>query len=966
MANLIELIYASKQNPNLLKSLEHELNVLSNNDDYVVLQMLLDTNNFDCSLFCMIAAERRLKNLAKKDYMSTNNENNKSANDALMKENDLLKNEISKFLQFLEYAIQKAENLKNPIYHNKVSDIIVLFVTFYFPLYFSTFFEFVNQLIQKNEYFGYVIFKKFCESMNLCTDISANRKAELRKISKEFQDFTLQIILSTYDQMFSNVYASETTKKINADLTNLTNSITDRNTINSIMSSQSYISPLNYSALLKMIMQTLTSSITLVKDREPMLKFIFMHGVNNEYETIDFFSELLTIDADQKVITQMIDLALTRDHEYQKEIGNIIVSTALSAQNKSFFENQFVLQFVFTLIETENIEQCIDFFSRMLKTIKGKNNKNLSNGYLTLFKEITYKLMNIYKVIDDVLQFFDAFHSQCESSKTTNGSNLNPPATNKQNIEDFKMIINNNNVIGFFMKEYLKEIDLDDMEKLKNDIENFVSEILADYRAISNQVICDYITVEMQPNNISTIPRSIMHIFLYNNEGKNQIQFNDNYLNCYNLFLQKNENCVNLLHLLNYSNTEDCKLALKIIKKYKTSNEIIGLIINQCKSAISEEVLITCIALLNQANQLNPLSGQALEMIGNLGTEWDYRMLLAFLPKFIEQTKNYIQDYFNYFLKLSSKNINEMYKNKQNIFNKNTDKSFPYSRNQKKPLDFILLSKINRSNNDLPGEIYQKLYNDIDQFALSTIKFFLNEFVNFLNDEIAIHFITKIIKRIEVEHENSDQIDSVACLKSLLNYVQRKICCYKNKFDIESITVSGSLNNQEQTENNLTNSKLTFYTTNLIDLLNIKDSTLVQNIYSFILKTNIEYDRRIALYKLLLLYNSSEMVDAQITILNFIVLIIDQSKTKNDLAFIFEMFLHIPNTSTQKIENLLKNLNGTLKTKREMIKSFISAVKGKHVTEMVEIIKVGKIGYNFATKNSTEEIDCSNVFGDLK
>lgn len=786
MQNIIALIKASKNDPSVFKTLEKEIQSIPVNDYQICTDLLGDTTQ-ECHFFCVLILEKRLKLI----LASNNNfitEINRTNNLSLNASNE----NIEKFILFLNYALEKSITLNDPIFNNKLSDLYALTTLYFYPIYNSNFFILINNAILNNFFIGYLIIKKYLFLLNYSTEISPERRNEMRRINRDSVLNILKIIQRN-DSLAVEIFTY------------------------AIMNIKEY--------------DFLLSKVLEVKDADDTV--------------LDFFNEFLGVKWDDLSLEMLINYSKNRNCVFVSKLIEIFVGS-----RKEIFLNRKVFEFVFLCMNYEEaFENSIDFFVKGFKIIKG--NDKYEEIALEIIKKIIVKMQTIYSKI---------------------GQNLN----NTQEDSNIKCMVDKTEELVRIISQYYPKINTFLLKNFPNDI-----------------------------------PRNIVLILLKNTPQKHEIHFNDNFLNCYRDFFDNKITCIGYIEKLHFDN-DSCRLISKIMKKYnKVDTATISAILNTAKNFdtdSADEITISCICNLYNKNKENMLiKNYITEMLNGEWNDRKLRRFHAFLRKDNDLVSEYIPSFYNFFL-----------------ISNNT-------------IFFNILGIISKKYKNVPQEILLCLYNNIQKYSYKELTLFVNELLNSL-DENAFHFFSDpIFKRISFDYEDSDQSETTSFIKSLLNFIERKI--------------ASNINNSMILNENFNK----IYIDCLIETLNIKDGFVVKKVNEIVIKNNLIIDWTTVLYKLMLLYNSQEMVDQQNEILIFMVDLIERTEK-------LDIFLCI-NKTKENIENMKCNIlkNGSMRSKREVLKEFLKDVRGKGFGEMFEKGPVvQKMGLR--KESGRDNVDVSDFF----
>ncbi|KAM0676709.1 hypothetical protein BDAP_002719 [Binucleata daphniae] len=430
------------------------------------------------------------------------------------------------------------------------------------------------------------------------------------------------------------------------------------------------------------------------------------------------------------------------------------------------------------------------------------------------------------------------------------------------------------------------------------------------------------VTQHLLTNFANEIPLNILVILLERCSLKKEFVFSNDFLNCYSEYKRSDASCVRYLQAINYDNKESIKFAIKIIKKYKVEEGIINYILNNVKNignvkqknsiniVLLDDLMISCILTFLKHNTDN----NEIDLVPYLSTpnntNWDEgrkKIFLCFLKKDVKAAQAYFPSFF----------ASLQQKTKEN--------------------DITILAVIQKNYTTLPQEILVKLYNDLKIYETKELCVLINELLPLIPEKIAKPFIEQIYNKITMGDS-----DEVCVVKSYLNFIDREITKQINKLHLFS---------------DMNDEYLIFYTNLLVESLSIKEHSVPRKIHEVIQKNSLSYNTANTIYKLLVLYNDSQMTDAQNDILAFLIYIIQKT---DDLS----VLLIVPQSTQQQIENLRISMqHGTTKNKKDVLREFLKEVKGKAMHEMFnDNVTVQKMGFTVQKKDESQNVNISDFF----
>lgn len=450
------------------------------------------------------------------------------------------------------------------------------------------------------------------------------------------------------------------------------------------------------------------------------------------------------------------------------------------------------------------------------------------------------------------------------------------------------------------------------------------------------------VSLHLLSNFSNEIPVNVLLILLERSSLKKDFVFPNEFLNCYSEFKRNDAKCVRYLQMIDLKNKESVKFASKILKRFLVDETVVHYILNSIQAQNKtddclDDLMITCISILikNDAKKEN----SCIDVVSYLSTTNDFdwnrgrkKRFLCFLKKDVKILENYFQSFFTYFLNQKAENTE---------FNE---------------CEFAILSAIQKNFAPLPQEILIKIFNDLKFYKTKDICVILNELLPYLNEDVAKAFIEYVFNRIAVDFEEQDHAETIGAIRSFLNFAERQIIKEINKLHISEMTHEPqNINVNTSIENN---NYILFYTNMLVESLNIKELSMPRRIHEILQKHNLKYNENNAIYKLLILYNTSEMTDAQNDILAFLIYLISKTEDLSVLKL-------IPQSTEETIENLKIGLShGTTKNKKDVLREFLKEVKGKPMHEMFrDSVVVEKLGLGMGKKDTTQaDVNISDFF----
>ncbi|KAM0687711.1 hypothetical protein COBT_001043 [Conglomerata obtusa] len=332
MQSIRDLIIASKANPQYLKPLETAIQTVSlDTSDYHTITTLFQDPLFDCKFYGTVILQKRLKVIVKE----TNSQ------------------KIELYITFINYAIEISSS--NQILSNKLSDLYALVTIYYYPVHNVNVFNVINGAIINNVVIGYLILKKYLFMLNTSSEISNDRKIELRKLSKEPVKNLLMTLLNKHEEVKLNI-------------------------------------------------EIFTYALVGFKElSDAFLEYVIKYGHDFNMESLDFFTEFISYRSENTTIIQIVNFAkLVNDNNFKNKIIEIFLIA-----NKESYLNEQLINFVLQCIEFECcFENGLEFFNKFYKNLNfNKANKEIENKYENLsFNVLKILIFKINKINEQLEQ----------------------------------------------------------------------------------------------------------------------------------------------------------------------------------------------------------------------------------------------------------------------------------------------------------------------------------------------------------------------------------------------------------------------------------------------------------------------------------------------------------------------------------------------------------------------------------
>lgn len=352
-----------------------------------------------------------------------------------------------------------------------------------------------------------------------------------------------------------------------------------------------------------------------------------------------------------------------------------------------------------------------------------------------------------------------------------------------------------------------------------------------------------------------------------------KIQFSNNYLNAYVLYLNNNPKCIVFLNTLDYNDNEQIKLAISIIEKYNLpNNELIQFynIIQHIENEYIYELLSVIDYKLN--NNVTITFNNNVDVI----------KYFYYLKKDFTYYKNFSSDYIRYFIQYA-----------------------PFDR------CFSIISKLNLPSDDLIN-ILKIIYENIDHYPLIELSCLNNDLlINIKNNSEVINcFIEK---------------ETYMLLNAWNNIKDYKT--YYNVFKSLLVLIDSELRHKQVLN----------YGNILIDLLYVDYSIITNKILTILLNNILSKDIQLedvidtkkAVYNLGFCYNLPNLITSQPLISQALTLLL--VKDINGPNIFSEIFNFEINKCVQ-IKNQIKNMDK--KGATNIIKNFIKDFKGQALNKM--------------------------------
>lgn len=399
-------------------------------------------------------------------------------------------------------------------------------------------------------------------------------------------------------------------------------------------------------------------------------------------------------------------------------------------------------------------------------------------------------------------------------------------------------------------------------------------------------------------NYINNIPRKYAVILLKANKDKSTLPLNCPYLKTLAFYLDNNPIATEIMMQLDLNDKDSCKLIGQVVRKYYLDRYKLINIYNSVKDRpFTEEAIANIILKLED-------------------------------PLFIKQSLEGEMDLKKahiifYFLKYNPQSV-AIELNKFFLFFLNQQ---PFDRS------FSIIALIYK-NFTVPKEIWEKIYGSLDFYSLKDLNYLCIDLLQKLNEELQIPFIEKVFLRLLNEwNEPEDEIELANTTKSFISILEALV--------LKNIKTQNEIN----------------YTNLLIEFLKFTNPQILLKVYSFHNRVKFNFETERMTLKLLMCYNSFEMVDCQ----NEIISLLIECIKKEDGPLAFQKFNFCPE-KIHKISELIKN--SSMKRSRSLMKDLLNDIKGKPLSNLYE--PTNKIqSQNLFTGKSKKNDDGEFVFHNI-
>ncbi|RVD91255.1 hypothetical protein TUBRATIS_22930 [Tubulinosema ratisbonensis] len=369
---------------------------------------------------------------------------------------------------------------------------------------------------------------------------------------------------------------------------------------------------------------------------------------------------------------------------------------------------------------------------------------------------------------------------------------------------------------------------------------------------------------------VNDIPRKYAIILLKANKHKHTLPLNCSYLKALSLYLDNDPQATDFMARLDLNDKDSCKLIGQIVKKfYIDKYKLINLFNSLKERDYVEEAIVNIILKLEDMTLIK----QVLE--GDMDLKKAH-ILFYFLKHNPEVMSEEINKFFIFFIN-----------------------NPPFDRS------FSIVALIYK-NYGVPNEIWENIFNSIENISLKDLNYFCVDLLQKLNEELQIPFVEKIFRRLLNEwNELDDEIEVSNTTKSFIAVLENLI--------VKNLKSKNEIN----------------YTNLLIEFLQFTNPQILLKIYGFYNRVKFNFETERLTLKLLMCYNSFEMVDCQTEIITLLI----ECLKKEDGPSVFQKFNFNPE-KIQKIYEFLKN--ASIKRSRTLIKELLNDIKGKPLSNLYQ------------------------------
>lgn len=321
MHDLPTLIIQSKHSSERMKELEQAIDTLIRDiDNYSTLDYLL-SSGIECQFYCTIVIERRLKILVKTPNCDHN---------------------ISSLVNFMNNMFSKCENLS---VLNKLAVVYALSILYFFPKHNPDFFGIILNAVESGSLVGYLVIREYLFMLNMSTEITSDRRGELKNAGKGHIAQIVTLLLNRYTSTSLECHDQ---------------------------------------SILSIVVEIFTNALPHVKELHILLTFVCAVGLQKNV-TLNFFNQFLTlntkfIDNIDKIIT----FAMKCEPSFGYDILFILSTCKIDLKCKTLHDS------IFWLLDSGYFILAINFLCKIYK--REKMDENYTVAYLNKVSVESHKI----------------------------------------------------------------------------------------------------------------------------------------------------------------------------------------------------------------------------------------------------------------------------------------------------------------------------------------------------------------------------------------------------------------------------------------------------------------------------------------------------------------------------------------------------------------------------------------------
>lgn len=559
-------------------------------------------------------------------------------------------------------------------------------------------------------------------------------------------------------------------------------------------------------------------------------------------ETISIYAHLITI-----LPVPVLDFAIVferGDACVEKTLDLLLEAVATRHNDEKFVES--LIKFS-TKIEIN--AKMIECFILAKNSIYRRN----LEMYSYVFKGLGE---NIYTFASAVQFWTHLFKKGCPSHYRDGGQHDNEVFFNNLATEVLLEVVR---VVLTAERDDLAYLRIEDME---NDILTLFLMISQNYPAANTQFLtkCS-----------ASIPRKYASTLIKANKNRRQLDLKDAYLRAYSLFLDEDSSCVGLIEYLDLKDKDTCRLVAQIIRRFDIESDTLRAYFLKIENnELADEVLVT-VALKLGSQEL-----VARTLAGSMDIHKAHRIfyILKHKPEIVLE---HVPEFYSFFMR-----------------------SRAFDR------CFAIIGLIYKSYGNVPKEIFQKIYADIEGYSVAEVNYFVTDLLIRLDEGLQNPFVEKIFFRLIAEWKDAEE--------------QRELCLATKSFlSVLELLVERHKDTETETK----------YTSIIIEFLQVPDAIICKRICAFYNKRKFQFDTERMVYYLLTCYNSFELIDQH----NEIVGLLVECIKKDDGPTVFGKFNFDP-AECFKIK-MLATSNGA-KAARTNIREMLGSIKGKPLSQLYQ------------------------------